>query len=95
MHIKLTQTAPTSSYLWSNAPSRLLCVSLAALAVITGCSTRPERPIEVAKIKPPEILTGPYSFFVPPYSYYYFHHMDQLGFRLNWIRHEGPVYALQ
>jgi len=75
--------------------SKLLCTNLAVLSVITACSTHPAQRIEVAKIKPSEVLTGPYSFFVPPYSYYYFHHMDQLGFRLAWIRHKGPAYALQ
>jgi hypothetical protein len=51
--------------------------------------------IEVARIKPSQIMTGPYSFYVPPYSYYYFHHMDQLGLRLDWIRRRGPVFAWQ
>ena len=51
--------------------------------------------IELARIKPSQIMTGPYSFYVPPYSDYYFHHMDQLGLRLDWIRRGGPVYALQ
>ena len=70
-------------------------VSLALLAVTVGGSTRPVPTIELARIKPSQIMTGPYSFYVPPYSDYYFHHMDQLGLRLDWIRPGGPVYALQ
>lgn len=50
--------------------------------------------IELEKMNSSQAATGPYSYFVPPYSYYYFHNMDKLGFRLDWVRRSGPVYAL-
>jgi CubicO group peptidase (beta-lactamase class C family) len=50
--------------------------------------------INIHKIKPTELLTGPYSYFVPPYSFYYFQHMDKLDLQFDWIRHEGTVYPL-
>jgi len=51
--------------------------------------------IDIHKIKPSELLTGPYSFFVPPYSYFYFHNMDKLDFKFDWIRRSGKVYPLK
>lgn len=51
--------------------------------------------IDIHKIKATELLTGPYSYFVPPYNYYYFQHMDKLDFQFDWIRHGNAVYSLQ
>jgi hypothetical protein len=72
-------------------------LSLTLLAALTSCCSTPAPAprIDVAKMEPSQIMTGPYSFYVPPYSYYYFHHMDELGFRLDWIRRAGPVYELR
>lgn len=51
--------------------------------------------IDINKMNPAEMSTGPYSYFVPPYSYYYFHHMDKLDFKFDWVRRSGTVYPLQ
>jgi CubicO group peptidase (beta-lactamase class C family) len=51
-------------------------------------------PIELSKINPDKLSTGPYSYFIPPYSFYYLHNMDKLGFKLDWIRRSGDVYPL-
>ncbi len=51
--------------------------------------------MDIHKIKPSELLIGPYSYFVPPYSYYYFHHIDKLDFKLDWIRRAGNIYPLK
>jgi Beta-lactamase class C and other penicillin binding proteins len=51
--------------------------------------------IDLAKINPATMMTGPYSYFVPPYSYYYFHNMDKLGFKLDWVRRSGSPYPLK
>ena len=78
-------------------PTRNLQVYLATLAVMActaGACEMPPR-IELDKMNAAEVGTGPYSYFVPPYSYYYFHNMDKLGFRLDWVRRSGPVYPLQ
>ena len=78
-------------------PTRNLLVCLATLAVMTCTTASCEAPprIELDKMNAAEVGTGPYSYFVPPYSYYYFHNMDKLGFRLDWVRRSGPVYPLQ
>ncbi len=60
-----------------------------------ACNSNPVPKIDINKIPPEQSIVGPYTYFVPPYSTYYFHHMDKLGFRLDWVRRSGPVYELQ
>jgi CubicO group peptidase (beta-lactamase class C family) len=74
---------------------RIKHLGLTILVILGACSSNPEPKIDVDKMDVSKIMTGPYSFYVPPYSYYYFHHMDKLGFRLDWIRHSEPIYPLQ
>ena len=52
-------------------------------------------PIDVNKMDPALRAVGPYSFYVPPYNLYYFHHIDQLNIQQDWIRRSGPVFALR
>ena len=44
---------------------------------------------------PPAGPSDPYSFYVPPYNLYYFHHIDKLNVQQDWIRRSGPVFALR
>lgn len=74
---------------------RIKHLRLAILIILGACSSNPEPKIDIDKMDPSKTMTGPYSFYVPPYSYYYFHHMDKLGFRLDWIRHSDSVFPLQ
>lgn len=67
----------------------------AILALLGGCTSTSEPRIDVDKMDTSQTMTGPYSFYVPPYSDYYFHHMDKLGFRLDWIHRSGLIYPLQ
>lgn len=52
-------------------------------------------PIDAGKMDPSLRAIGPYSFYVPPYNFYYFHHIDQLNVQQDWIRRSGPVFALR
>src|ERR1700693_1127457 len=52
-------------------------------------------PIDVNKMDPARRAVTPYSFYVPPYNLYYFHHIDQLNIQQDWIRRSGPVFALR
>ncbi len=61
----------------------------------TAIAAQPVSTIDIHKIKSSELITGPYSYFVPPYSYYYFHNMDKLDFQFDWIRRAGTVYPLK
>jgi len=66
---------------------------LTVMHTATASSTLPT--IDIHKVKSSELLTGPYSYFVPPYSYYYFHHMDKLDFQFDWVRRAGTVFPLK
>ncbi|HEV3483342.1 MAG TPA: serine hydrolase [Candidatus Acidoferrales bacterium] len=50
--------------------------------------------IDISKMNPAGLLVDKYSYMSQPYSFYYFHHMDQLGLRMDWIRQGGGVYTL-
>jgi CubicO group peptidase (beta-lactamase class C family) len=52
-------------------------------------------PIDVNKMDPALRAVGPYSFYVPPYNLYYFHHIDQMNIRQDWIHRSGPAFALR
>lgn len=51
--------------------------------------------IDVGKMNPAGLLVDRYSYMAQPYSFYYFHHMDRLGFRTDWVRKGDPIYPLQ
>jgi len=70
-------------------------LSFTIFALLGACSSDPAPKIDINKIPPEESIVGPYTYFVPPYSTYYFHHMDKLGFHLDWVRHSKPLYTLQ
>jgi CubicO group peptidase (beta-lactamase class C family) len=52
-------------------------------------------PIDVDKMDAARRAVSPYSFYVPPYNLYYFHHIDKLNIQQDWIHRSGPVFALQ
>jgi len=52
-------------------------------------------PIDLNKMDPARRAVSPYSFYVPPYNLYYFHHMDKLNVQQDWIHRSGAVYALR
>lgn len=70
---------------------------LLTMLIVTGnvAASQPVPTIDVHKIKSTQLLTGPYSYFVPPYNYYYFHHMDKLDFKFDLVRRGGTVYPLK
>jgi len=72
------------------------CLALMMLAVThTACASESIPTIDLNKMKSAEMSTGPYSYFIPPHSDYYFHHMDKLGYRIDWVRRSGTVYPLK
>jgi CubicO group peptidase (beta-lactamase class C family) len=52
-------------------------------------------PIDIDKMDAARRAVNPYSFYVPPYNLYYFHHIDKLNIQQDWIRRSGPVFALR
>jgi CubicO group peptidase (beta-lactamase class C family) len=65
-----------------------LMVSLCAFAQNPG-------KILISKMNPAGLLVDTYSYMAQPYNFYYFHHMDQLGLRTDWIRKGDRVYPLR
>ncbi len=51
--------------------------------------------IDISKMNPAGLLVDKYSYMSQPYSFYYFHHMDKLGLRTDWIRKGDRVYPLR
>jgi CubicO group peptidase (beta-lactamase class C family) len=45
-------------------------------------------------MNPAGLLVDKYSYMSQPYNFYYFHHMDQLGLRMDWIKKGDRVYPL-
>ena len=64
-----------------------LTLSLGVLGQSTG-------KIEISKMNPAGLLVDKYSYMSQPYSFYYFHHMDELGLRTDWVRRGDRVYPL-
>ena len=51
--------------------------------------------IDIGKMDPAGLLVDKYSYMVQPYNFYYFHHMDELGFRTDAVRKGDSVYSLR
>jgi len=51
--------------------------------------------IDISKMNPAGLLVDKYSYMAQPYSFYYFHHMDRLGFRTDWVRKGSDTYPLK
>ncbi len=61
--------------------------------VPSGWAQAPAK-IDIAKMRPAGLLVDSYSYMSPPYNAYYFHHIDELGFRLDWVKRSGPITPL-
>jgi hypothetical protein len=51
--------------------------------------------IDISKMNPAGLLVDKYSYMAQPYSYYYFHHMDRLAFRTDWVIKGSDTYPLK
>lgn len=54
-------------------------------------SAQPHGKIDLSKMRPTGLLVDAYSYTSPPHNEYYFHHIDQLGFRIDRVRRSGPT----
>jgi len=61
---------------------------------LSGFAQSPEK-IDISKMNPGEHLTGKYSYMSQPYSFYYFHNMDQLNLRTDRIKKADRTYPLR
>ena len=69
-----------------NGIVRLVCVVLAEVVVCLGVFAQSPGKIEISKMNPAGLLVDKYSYMAQPYNFYYFHHMDLLGLRTDWIK---------
>ena len=72
----------------------LLAVFMAAADFAPAQDTPPGK-IELSKMKPTGLLVDKYSYMAPPYNFYYFHHIADLGFRTDLVRKPPAAYPLK
>ena len=77
-----------NAFRFSLAIALTLSVSMVALA-------QPPGKIDINKMNPAGLLVDKYSYMVQPYNFYYFHHMDELGFRTDVAKRSDHVYPLK
>jgi CubicO group peptidase (beta-lactamase class C family) len=73
---------------------RLIPVMFAGLMLYLSAFAQSPDKIDINKMNPANLLVDKYSYMSQPYSYYYFHHMDRLGLRTDWIKKGDWVYPL-
>jgi len=74
--------------------SRMVSVVMAGLMLCFGVFAQSPDKIDISKMNPAGLLVDKYSYMSQPYSFYYFHHIDELGLRTNWIRRGDGIYPL-
>jgi len=74
----------------------LMILAAGTIAAANGhrLSAQPAGRIEVDKIRPTGLLVDRYSYMSPPHNAYYFHHIDRLRFRHDWVPRSGAVHPL-
>jgi uncharacterized protein len=65
------------------------------LAFASTVSAQSPAKIDISKMNPAGLLVDKYSYMAQPYNFYYFHHIDELGLRTDWVRKPGNVYPLK
>jgi CubicO group peptidase (beta-lactamase class C family) len=75
---------------------RVICAALAlTLAISIIAFAQAPKKIDISKMNPAGLLVDKYSYMVQPYNFYYFHHMDELGFRTDIVKKGDHVYPLK
>ena len=86
--------SPEKAHMNRTWKSRILFVVITSLTLCFGVFAQSPGKIEISKMNPAGLLVDKYSYMSQPYSFHYFHHMDELGFRTDWIRRGESVYPL-
>ena len=64
------------------------------LGVQLAAPAQSPQKIDVNRMNSTDILLDKHSYANQPQSFYYFHHMDELGLRIYWVRRASLVYPL-
>ncbi len=75
--------------------SRLIALALIELILCLCVFAQSPGKIDINKMNPAGLLVDKYSYMAQPYNFYYFHHMDKLGLRTDWIKKGDRVYPLR
>ncbi|MGE0555326.1 MAG: hypothetical protein AB7R55_17995, partial [Gemmatimonadales bacterium] len=78
---------------FSHRRTALLLASLLAVPTLRA-SAQPAGRIDLATMRPSGLLVDAYSYMAPPHNQYYFHHIDELDFRIDPVPRSGPVHRL-
>jgi len=79
----------------SSSPGRLFHLVIALILLTTATFAQTPGRIDIGKMNPAGLLVDKYSYMVQPYNFYYFHHMDELGFRTDIINKGDDAYPLK
>jgi CubicO group peptidase (beta-lactamase class C family) len=74
---------------------RLVAVLIAGLGLCLCTFAQSPGKIDITKMNPAGLLVDKYSYMAQPYSFYYFHNMDKLGLRTDWIKRGDRVCPLR
>jgi len=81
------------SYTWLVRQRLILPLLLVgSINVPAAVSAQPAGRIEIARMRPTGLLVDEYSYMSPPHNQYYFHHIDELDFRIDPVPRSGPVH---
>jgi CubicO group peptidase (beta-lactamase class C family) len=77
--------------------SRIVRLGMACAAVGAVVAAQSDNPkLDFDKVNEGRMLIDPYSYWQQPYSYYYFHHIDQIPKqRLDWVRKPATPFTLK
>ncbi len=70
-------------------------VFLFVVVPLAVAADSPPPALDVEKLDPGRILFDKNSFMTQPASFYYFHHMDKLGFQQDWVHKPDQAYPLR
>ena len=74
---------------------RWIFLMFVGLMLYLGAFAQAPDKIDISKMNPAGLLVDKYSYMSQPYNFYYFHHMDRLGLRTDWIKKGDRVYPLR
>jgi CubicO group peptidase (beta-lactamase class C family) len=72
----------------------VLVAALLGAGVTGSAPAQPAGKIDIKRMRPTGLLVDDYSYMSPPHNAYYFHHIDQLGFRISRVKRSGPSHPL-
>lgn len=70
-------------------------VLVVCTTALVRAATDPAPQVDLQKIDPHRMLFDKNSYMTQPNSFYYFHNVDKLGFRLDWVHKPEHIFPLK